>query len=337
MAELIWNINGKYFKDFGVCVEDSKGIMDEPNQKKTDTYDWAEYHGLATNLSQYPKYEAREFELSCWITGDYWLNMRNQFEVFISEFRRAGKQRLLVDVFGNKTYVFDVNLVGKTELKKRFKTGRMFGAFTLKLIEYSPIKKILTTTKPNFQLSFNSPKWVEVNIDGSVEIVKGTVNINKTLPNRELTHYDFLGRNLVKNSTKLIDKNTHWVEDFHLSEHLNGGQQYTIRISAITQNEGDYFYINDEFGNFITIIDKAQYGRFEKTFTYSGVGGVGKLILFRHPETNSFYQFERMKLEKGSMTPYSPAPEDMHFISIAGNIEEITNLTTNADVLWERL
>lgn len=45
-----------------------------------------------------------------------------------------------------------------------------------------------------------------------------------------------------------------------------------------------------------------------------------------------------LKLEKGNAsTPWTAAPEDQHYIAISGNIDEITNLNTNAQILWEKL
>lgn len=46
----------------------------------------------------------------------------------------------------------------------------------------------------------------------------------------------------------------------------------------------------------------------------------------------------RIKFEKGATaTPYSAAPEEEKIIIIAGNVDEITGLKTNAEVLWEKL
>ena len=53
---------------------------------------------------------------------------------------------------------------------------------------------------------------------------------------------------------------------------------------------------------------------------------------------NAGAAIKELKIEKGNKaTDWVPAPEDQHYISIAGNIDEITNLNTNAAVLWEIL
>ena len=45
MSEVIYSLNGKFFKDFGVYISESKGLLDKPKPKARKTYDWAEQHG----------------------------------------------------------------------------------------------------------------------------------------------------------------------------------------------------------------------------------------------------------------------------------------------------
>lgn len=48
-------------------------------------------------------------------------------------------------------------------------------------------------------------------------------------------------------------------------------------------------------------------------------------------------EFHYRNIKVGQNEVYTPAPEDEKYIIIAGNVDEISNLTTNADVLWEQL
>lgn len=365
MAELVWSLNGKYFKDFGVGISSSDGILGELKPKKQDTKDWSEYNGVALDLTKKPKYEAREFTLSGWIVGADWLTMLNNFNALFGEFRNAGKQRLLLDVFGQKTLVFDVRCDDEIELKKTFKQGKMVGMFSLKLIEHNPIKKILYTDKTNLQLSFNSPKWVEVNIDGKIDVYKGTVNINKTLTNRVVTGYNFNGRNLLKNSTFKNDTQS-WG--------INLNPYYDFRDNGIfletnSVNTGIYQIISNNYEGAITVSFEVNFEIYEpiqnlidfgvedvfiKSLGYNDVkyrewvkvtaifpiSKIGNIAFHIFSQTNNrtSYTVRNIKLEKGNKaTDWTPAPEDQHFISIAGNVDEITGLTTNADVLWEKL
>ena len=61
MSEVIYSLNGKFFKDFGVYISDSKGLLDKPKPKSRKTYDWAEQHGRQIDLSP-AKYDEREIE-----------------------------------------------------------------------------------------------------------------------------------------------------------------------------------------------------------------------------------------------------------------------------------
>ena len=57
-----------------------------------------------------------------------------------------------------------------------------------------------------------------------------------------------------------------------------------------------------------------------------------------HPNSTNTIKCWEVKVEKGNKaTDWTPAPEDEKYIIIAGDIDEITNLTTNANVLWEKL
>lgn len=380
MAELVWSLNGKYFKDFGVGISSSDGILGELKPKKQDTKDWSEYNGVALDLTKKPKYEAREFTLSGWIVGADWLTMLNNFNALFGEFRNAGKQRLLLDVFGQKTLVFDVRCEDEIELKKTFKQGKMVGMFSLKLIEHNPIKKILYTDRNNLQLSFNSPKWVEVNIDGKIDVYKGTVNINKALTNRVVTGYNFEGRNLLLNTSiigginvggatphiyglsviddlgKHIVKNT-GTELYYRYMKADSNKMYGLKpgkynyscevLNSGTTDNTSYIVIRvglyksgvwtENLSSKTYIVNAANWSKINHVFTIEpDVTGVW--VSFQvYSSANFDFLIKNEKLELGTATVYKVAPEDQHFISIAGNVDEITGLTTNADVLWERL
>ena len=181
MGEIVYSLNGKKFKDYGIYISASDGLFDELKQKKQETYSWAEYHGQVFDVTQKPKFEPREITLTGWIMADDWEEMQSNFDSVFGEFRKAGKQRLLIEPFGISTLVYDVNLKDGIDLKKTFKDGQMFGYFSLKMIEYNPVKKILTITGTSLSLAFKTPKWVEVNIDGAITTHKGTVSITRPL------------------------------------------------------------------------------------------------------------------------------------------------------------
>jgi hypothetical protein len=337
MGEVVYNLNGKYFKDYDIFISSSDGMFDGLKPKKQNTYDWAEYSGVASDINQKLIFEVRKFTLTGFVKGSDFDSMINNFWAVFSELNKSGRQRLTVEPFGMKTRIYDINIEEAPEINKTFKNGACFATFTIKLIEQKPIKKILYTEKSNLQLSFNSSKWIEINIDGDISTQKGNITINRSIPNRALTKYDFGGRNLAKNSKGLLDQNSHWVRDFDLREKLVLGQEYTVTVitNAVSQNPISTFEVGDPSGFLMSLV-KISPTKFQATFTAPRASI--KLVLFHAPNDNSFYQFLSLKIEKGNKaTDWTPAPEDQHYISLAGEIDEITNLSTNAEVLWEKL
>lgn len=195
MSELVWSLNGKKFKDFGIYVSSSDGLFDELKPKKTETKDWPEYNGLMLDQNQSIKYESRSIELKGWVEGSDWMEMLERFWSIFGEFRKTGKQRLLLIPFNNKPLIYDVRCEDDIELEKRFRQGRMIGMFKAKLIEYNPVKKVLRINQEELQLSFKTAKWIEVNIDGSIENHKGNVDITKTLDASQY-HYISIAGNI---------------------------------------------------------------------------------------------------------------------------------------------
>ena len=192
MTDVIYSINGRFFKDFGVYIEDSKGLLDKPKPKPRKSYDWAEQHGKQIDLSP-TKYEEQEIELKGWVEGDNWAEMKANFDTLLSEFDKKGLVRMLVD-FGS-VLVFDVYLVDGVELKKIFKEGKIIGRFTLKLKSPRPIKKVFVLKGNSLQISFTSKDWLVMNIDGVDETLKGVVSISRAIPNRVLSSTQYAGEN----------------------------------------------------------------------------------------------------------------------------------------------
>lgn len=338
MGEVRYSLNGKYFRDFGVYVSDSKGIADALKRKPVNKYDWAEYHGISVDLEK-PKFQERQIELKCFIKGNNWQDLFDKFNSMIrDEFAKGGTQRLLIEPLGFKALPYEVFLMDDVNLDKTFKDGEMIATFSIKMVEPNPIKKVLYLTGQRLWLSYNCPSETEIFYgNGLKEIGKGNVAIgDKQLNPRYVSGYSFHGRNLVKKSIIEVNTNNMWIEDFHLSEKLEIGEKYTVMIGAIIQNPNTYFYINDEVGNMLTTVDYLGDSRFAKTFT--ATQNVDKLILFQYPNAGNWVHFYWISVKKGEdYSEWTPAPQDEKFIVIAGNVEEITNLTTNAEVLWEKL
>ncbi|QDZ63218.1 hypothetical protein EVD20_12045 [Elizabethkingia bruuniana] len=199
MGKINWSINGKNFESFGIKVSSSRGLGDDLKQKERQSYNWPGRNGRQYNLNSKPKYEERIIELDCFIVGNDWDLMVNQFNLFTSEFSKIGTQRLIVEVFSFRQRVYDIILSDKTVLNEVKQEGQNFGTFTIKLLEPEPIKKVLYSESTNLQLSFNTPSSVIINIDGKSQQAKGDVSINTNVPVRDIVG-NYLGRNLILQS-----------------------------------------------------------------------------------------------------------------------------------------
>ncbi|MDD1539396.1 galactose-binding protein [Riemerella anatipestifer] len=332
--EVLYNLNGKYFKDFGVFISESKGLLDKPKLKSKRSYDWAEYHGKAVDLDK-PKYDEREIELKGWVEGETWPQMKTNFDTLLSELDKEGLQRLVIEYLGN-ALVFDVYLSGGVELEKSFKEGKMVGVFTLKMKDPNPIKKVFKLIGSDLQLSFNAQSWVDINIDGINETRRGNITINKAVPSRELSGYGYCGRNLILNSKGSFSGRTDiygGVGWFIFSEPLKQGESYVFTY----KNDIPYPHatireltLRDSEGNVVASVFPNENNEFRFV---AKANNIVKCYLYADWK-NAYYGFSNLKLEKGNRaTDWTPAPEDTHYITISGNIDEITNLQTNAEEL----
>ncbi len=135
-------LNGTNFRDFGVYVSRSKGLIDGLKIKEPKEMDWDGYHGKVVDLSS-PRYESREITLECFITGIDKVDTIQKANSFFRELAKAGTQRLMIDTGEGKMLVYEVYQSGKVEINNRWASGTNVWEFTLKLIEPEPVKRVL--------------------------------------------------------------------------------------------------------------------------------------------------------------------------------------------------
>ncbi|MCT4287342.1 phage tail family protein [Elizabethkingia anophelis] len=353
MGKINWTINGKNFDSFGIGVSASRGFGDLLKQKDRPSYNWPGQNGKQYNLDIKPKYEERTIELDCFVIGNDWNMMEDQFRSFSSEFDKKGTQRLIVEIFSYKPRVYDVILSDKTILNEVKKEGKSAGTFTLKLIEPSPVKRILYTESTNLQLSFNTPSSVIINIDGKAQQAKGDVSINTNLPIRPVRKNSFNGRNLVFGTSQPRTLYTTSLNESYFEYDmvlLEPNSEYTISFYHAFDPtcKGMQVYVSFKNPDQIVLFKElpptnSQWGQ-KQVFQFTTNGSshaLCKVFVYNMGSkdgANAGVAIKELKIEKGNKaTDWTPAPEDQHYISIAGNIDEITNLNTNAQILWEKL
>ena len=335
MGEVRYSINGKYFKDYGIYVSSSLGLLDALKRKPIKTYDWQEYHGESVDLSN-PKFEAREIVLNCFIKGNNYQEMFENFRnIVLSEFQKSGTQRLLVEPFGYKALPFEVYMIDEVKIAKEFSESTSIGVFSIKLIEPNPIKKVLYTTSNTLNLSYNSSKETEIFfVNGEKTTARGNVSLSgKTLASRVVSGYNFSGRNYAVNSF--------WNRDYGRSDtyqaetifNIYEDGIYTISIKGYVTQSLIPGYISSLAGENLYSIEL-----WTKSIETSTVFLEKGVYVFRIAAYGVFH-IDWIVVTKGDtgVAEWTPAPEDERYIIIAGNVDEITNLTTNAQVLWEKL
>lgn len=139
------------------------------------------------------------------------------------------------------------------------------------------------------------------------------VNIIKSSDIDSWNNIQVGGRNLALNSKGFLDKNSYWVRDIDLSENLVVGKEYivTVKVASVNQIPTAFFRIGDSSGD---IGNLSQLDSLTFQLKFIAPRGSNKVILFREPNDNSYYQFLSIKLEKGNKaTDWTPAPEDIDY------------------------
>lgn len=334
--EVRYSINGNYFKQYGVFVSASRGLIDGLKRRQPKTYQWAEYHGLSVDLDR-PKYEAREIVLNCWIKGNDWQVMYDQFKAFMAEFSKPNTQRLLIEPFGYNGLPYEVYLAEDVKLDKRFRNGEMAGVFTLKLIEPNPIKKVFKNTSDVFSLAFKSEYDVEIFWgDGTKSVASGDVNITK---NYNYPIYQPSGYSLV---TTEIEGNFEYYQAqlvYKLQYY-----QFSVEVNFATSQNVTFYLIGKKNNNAYELIQSVDVSvsaglNTLKVISEINIGDYKRFVLkvldANGAEMEVTYSNVRMEAADVNGDWYDVTGQEK-LIIIAGNTNEIYNIETTAVELWEK-
>lgn len=337
MGEVVYKLNGVQFNTrannpYKIYVSKSDGLIGKLKPKARITYDWPGYHGRQSDPLQKPLYEVREISLECWVEGNNWEEMKLNYDSLLSEFDNIGTQRLLVAPFGTNTpLVYDVLFSESSDPKQAFKDGEMVGVFTVKMVEENPIKKILRLEASELQLSFKSGKWVDINTGYTSLFKKGDVAINETLPFETSDEGNLiLGSTEVKKyyeTSAIVDEN---VKQYTFGADTSGTGNYTLYAIARNKNTNTFEVLGRQA---YTLVGPQRIGvRFSANLDL-----YGKLVFTLQNTSNQTLPMSKAVLKTGYESFDYESNINAHYISLAGDIDEITELTTNAEVLWNRL
>lgn len=134
--ELVYSIDGRDFKGYGIYVSSSLGLIGGLKPKKGLTVEWSDENGscpdLATNC-----FEGRNIVLNCFIRAESALQFIERMEAFCALFYAAGEHTLKLSL-ADKALEYKVKLADAINVEKKFREGVMIASFSLKLYEYFP-------------------------------------------------------------------------------------------------------------------------------------------------------------------------------------------------------
>lgn len=160
--DLNYTLNGTDFKEFGVYVTESNGILDNLKMKEPFTANWDNVHGEVIDLTR-PRYEARDIVLKCFIKATGKDQFQDRVKEFIASFQKPGTQRLMIKAHATKPLVFECYVKESININKRWSDSTMVGTFELKLREPEPIKKVIKFIGPGtLNISYSSAKSTNI-------------------------------------------------------------------------------------------------------------------------------------------------------------------------------
>ena len=157
-ANVMYWIDDHKFLDFKVFVEESHGLIDSLRIKDPVKVDWAGEHGVSVDLER-PRFMPREITLDCFFESDGFMDFTMQMNEFLAYFKGKGTHRLKVEIDNRRPLVYEVYMEEASNIDKKWRAGKFYGKFSLKLIEYLPVKRVLRFVKNNTQ------NTLQINID----------------------------------------------------------------------------------------------------------------------------------------------------------------------------
>jgi len=162
-----FSINGVDFKSFGITVgPNPKGLVDKLQKKTASSYDWTDQHGRFEDLED-ARYEARQIELDCWFSAVGKDAMLENIMSIKEQFQLNGTQRLMVEL-SSKPLLYEVHHPEQIDFSEmKWRDGKAFCEFTLKLVELQPVKRVLRYIKvdnntPIVQITLTSPDLLNI-------------------------------------------------------------------------------------------------------------------------------------------------------------------------------
>lgn len=159
---ITYTIDDIDFKNYGVYVKESKGVIDGL-KIKTPLYrtNWPDYHGEAIDVDQII-YEPRDIELDCFIKAGGMVDFSEKANSFLSLFSVPGLRRLSISIDPNKPLCYQIYIRDSAEIKKKWNETQNIGHFTLKLREPEPVKRLVKFTSSYAEITISGTKYYNI-------------------------------------------------------------------------------------------------------------------------------------------------------------------------------
>lgn len=211
LTDVEYYINGLNFKDFGVYVSKSNGLIGHLERKEGATAEYDTYHGRAYDYD-YVKYKERKISLECFIEAHSREAFIEWMNHFFEQFRIKGTRRFRIEYNGStKPLVYEVMLLEESNPDKTFpkyNKEMMVGTFTLNLEEPDPVKMVLrhigVAANSQSSITLTTPKKLSVSW-GDGEKSFGIIGTNRTITHTyaEAGEYDIIISGNVEDITNL--------------------------------------------------------------------------------------------------------------------------------------
>jgi hypothetical protein len=165
-TNLSYLLDGVDFKEYGVFVAGSDGVVDRPKLKNPYSVNFDNYHGEIVDLN-HKFFEPREITLDCFIKAATKNDFVIQLSNFMQQFDKVGTQRLTINVHPVKPLIFEVYCKDAVAVSKVWNNQLMVGTFKVKLTEPEPVKRILkhirvSEATKTCTMTFKSMKYVNI-------------------------------------------------------------------------------------------------------------------------------------------------------------------------------
>jgi len=155
-------VDGVNFKEYGVHVSSSVGLVGQLERKEGLSVEWADFHGKVVDRTR-PRFRERKITLDCFVEAASRTDFVLKVNSFFAKFCTSGSQRLKVEYDGTaKPLVYEVYVKDRIDPTKTWGTYNaqlMVGTFKLILEEDEPVKKVVRFVgSGNCTIGFTSNK-----------------------------------------------------------------------------------------------------------------------------------------------------------------------------------